>query len=72
MAQLRKKLSNSILLLILRTLMHPVAYYLNHRDEVDAYLRERRTQREQIRREVEARFDPQGIRDRLVARRDKK
>jgi uncharacterized protein (DUF433 family) len=49
-----------------------VAYYLNHRDEVDAYLRERRTQREQIRREVEARFDPQGIRDRLVARRDKK
>jgi uncharacterized protein (DUF433 family) len=46
-----------------------VAYYLNHRDEVSAYLRDRQTQRDQIRQEVEARFDPRGIRDRLLARR---
>jgi len=46
-----------------------VAYYLNHRDEVGAYLRDRQTQREQIRKEVEARFDPTGLRDRLLARR---
>ena len=46
-----------------------VAYYLNHRDEVEGYLRERREQREQIREEVEARFNPQGIRDRLLSRR---
>lgn len=46
-----------------------VAYYLNHRDEVAAYLRDRQTQRDQIRQEVEARFDPRGIRDRLLARR---
>lgn len=46
-----------------------VAYYLSHRDEVDAYLRDRQTQRAQIRQEVEARFDPRGIRDRLLARR---
>lgn len=46
-----------------------VAYYLNHRDEVAAYLRDRQTQRDQIRKEVEARFDPRGIRDRLLARR---
>lgn len=45
-----------------------VTYYLNHRQEVDDYLRERKTHREQIRAEVEARFDPQGIRDRLLSR----
>ena len=28
-----------------------VAYYLNHRDEVGAYLRDRQTQRERIRKE---------------------
>jgi uncharacterized protein (DUF433 family) len=46
-----------------------VTYYLNHRQEVEGYLRERHTQREQIRAEVEARFNPQGIRDRLLSRR---
>ncbi len=46
-----------------------VAYYLNHRDDVGAYLRDRQTQRDQIRQEVEARFDPRGIRERLLARR---
>lgn len=46
-----------------------VAYYLNHRAEIAAYLRDRQTQRAQIRQEVEARFDPRGIRDRLLARR---
>ena len=49
-----------------------VTYYLNHRKEVEAYLNERKTQREQIRSEVEARFDPQGIRDRLLSRRTTK
>jgi uncharacterized protein (DUF433 family) len=46
-----------------------VTYYLNHRQEVEAYLNERKTQREIIRAEVEARFDPRGIRDRLLSRR---
>ena len=46
-----------------------VAYYLNHRDDVAGYLRDRQTHRDQIRQEVEARFDPRGIRDRLLARR---
>lgn len=46
-----------------------VTYYLNHRQEVESYLSERQTQREQIRTEVEARFDPQGIRGRLLSRR---
>lgn len=46
-----------------------VTYYLNHRQEVESYLSERQTQREQIRTEVEARFNPQGIRGRLLSRR---
>lgn len=46
-----------------------ITYYLRHRDDVDAYLGRRSQQREQVRAENERRFDPQGIRDRLVARR---
>ena len=49
-----------------------VAYYLNHREEVGGYLRERRAQREQLREEVEARFNPQGIREKLLSRRKAK
>ncbi|MBI5960131.1 MAG: DUF433 domain-containing protein [Chloroflexi bacterium] len=46
-----------------------IAYYLHYRDEVDAYLAQRQQQIEQIRRETEARFDPVGIRERLLARK---
>jgi len=45
-----------------------IAYYLQHRSEVEEYLRERARQREQVRREAETRFDPTGIRERLLAR----
>jgi uncharacterized protein (DUF433 family) len=46
-----------------------ITYYLWHRGEMDAYLAERRRLAEQVRQENEARFPPQGVRDRLVARR---
>lgn len=46
-----------------------IGYYLQHRAEVEEYLAARRVQRDEIRREVESRFDPHGIRDRLLARR---
>jgi len=46
-----------------------IAYYLRQRAEVDAYLRRRQEQAEKIRKQNEARFDPSGIRDRLLARR---
>jgi hypothetical protein len=36
---------------------------------VEAYLRQRRRQAAAVRRQNEARFDPHGIRDRLLARR---
>lgn len=48
-----------------------IGYYLQHRGEVNEYLASRRAQRDEIRKEVESRFDPHGIRDRLLARRKK-
>jgi uncharacterized protein (DUF433 family) len=46
-----------------------IGYALKHPEEVDRYLRERRRSADEVRRENEARFDPTGIRDRLLARR---
>jgi len=45
-----------------------VAFYLNHQQEVETYLQQRQQQSQEIRRMNEARFDPQGLRDRLLAR----
>jgi len=46
-----------------------IAYYLRHESEVRAYLEQRRLQATQVREENERRFDPTGVRDRLLARR---
>ncbi len=46
-----------------------VGYYLRHRGEVEEYLREREHQASLVRQENESRFDPEGMRDRLAARR---
>ncbi len=46
-----------------------VTYYLRHRAEVEEYLHERETEATLIRETNEARFDPAGIRERLLARR---
>ena len=46
-----------------------IAYYLKRRSEVEAYLRERRAQADEAQKQNEARFDPQSIRERLLARR---
>ncbi len=46
-----------------------IAYYLRHQSDVRAYLAERQKQATQVREENERRFDPTGIRDRLLARR---
>lgn len=45
-----------------------LTYYLRHRTEVDAYLRERRARADAIRREIEAHSPQTGLRDRLLAR----
>jgi uncharacterized protein (DUF433 family) len=46
-----------------------IAHYLNHTAEIDAYLSERHTEAEGLEREIETRFDPIGVRSRLLARR---
>lgn len=48
-----------------------ISYYLRRRDEVDVYLRRRQKQTEEIRRQNEARFPLNNIRERLLARRAK-
>ena len=48
-----------------------ITFYLRHTAQVETYLRERQQQADQVRRENEARFDPSGIRDRLLARRSR-
>jgi len=46
-----------------------IAYYLRNRDDVDNYLARRRELAASVRAENEVRFDPVGIRARLLARR---
>ena len=46
-----------------------ISYYLQNQVEVSEYLERRKTQRAELKEEVESQFDPQGIRDRLLARK---
>jgi uncharacterized protein (DUF433 family) len=46
-----------------------IVYYLRRRSEVEAYLSEREARAAMIRRDNESRFDPAGVRERLLARR---
>ena len=46
-----------------------LSYYLQHQTEVNAYLLERQNLANFVQQEAEKRFNPVGIRDRLIARR---
>lgn len=46
-----------------------IAFYLNHESDVEAYLQQRQQQAQQIRQMNQAKFDPQGLRDRLLSRK---
>jgi uncharacterized protein (DUF433 family) len=46
-----------------------ISYYLNHRPEVHAYLQQREHVAIHVREQNETRFDPNGVRERLLARR---
>jgi uncharacterized protein (DUF433 family) len=46
-----------------------ITYYLRHRQEVEAYLEQQRQGAEGMRREIEERFSPRGVRERLLSRR---
>ena len=47
-----------------------IGYYLRHQTEVDAYLQERQRHAAEVRQENERRFNPIGVRERLLARRN--
>ena len=46
-----------------------IGYYLQNRDEVEQYLEQRKIDREELKKEIESRFDPNGVRERLLARK---
>jgi len=46
-----------------------LSYYLQHQTEVNAYLLDRQNLANFVQQEAEKRFNPVGIRDRLLARR---
>lgn len=46
-----------------------ISYYLRHQSEIDTYLLERQHRAAEVRQKAEKRFNPVGVRDRLLARR---
>jgi uncharacterized protein (DUF433 family) len=56
--------------LLLEDVYAVLSYYLRHREQVDVYLQERAAEAEDVRAENERRFPPDGVRDRLLARKD--
>jgi uncharacterized protein (DUF433 family) len=55
--------------LALADIYQVIAYYLNHTAEVESYLATRQKEAGVHRKEIESRFDPRGMRARLLARR---
>ena len=49
-----------------------ITCYLRYRQEVEAYLEQQRQKAEVIRLELEERFSPHGVRERLLSRRDQR
>jgi len=45
-----------------------IGYYLRRRDEVEAYLEKREVEASELQKQMEARFNQIGIRERLMAR----
>lgn len=45
-----------------------IGYYLRRKDEVEAYLGKREKEANQLQNQMEARFNPVGIRERLTAK----
>ena len=49
-----------------------LGYYLRHQTEFESYFQRRQQQQEQVQIENERRFNPSGVRTRLLARRQRK
>jgi uncharacterized protein (DUF433 family) len=46
-----------------------IAYYLQNRAEVEQYLAQREVELEELKKEIESRFNPHGLRQRLLTRK---
>jgi len=46
-----------------------ISYYLQNRQEVEQYLELRKVQRAELKKELQARFNTHGLRERLLARK---
>jgi uncharacterized protein (DUF433 family) len=53
----------------LRSVYAVISYLLTNRGTVDAYMEKRRIEAAEIRKAIEERFPPEGVRARLLARR---
>ena len=49
-----------------------IGYYLDNREEINAYLSARQKEADDLRREIEKKYPMRGIRERLLARQQKK
>lgn len=49
-----------------------IAFYLNHQQEIEIYLKQRKQQAQEIRQRNESKFDSQAMRDRLLSRKIEK
>lgn len=47
-----------------------ISHYLQHQVEVEKYLAQRQVERQELKKEIESRFEPRGIRERLLARKN--
>ncbi|MDQ3743535.1 MAG: DUF433 domain-containing protein [Acidobacteriota bacterium] len=46
-----------------------IGYYLQNRAEVEQYLEQRKIERGELKKEIEERFNPHGLRERLLTRK---
>lgn len=46
-----------------------IGYYLQNRAEVERYLEQRKVLREELKEEIESRFNSRGLRERLLSRK---
>lgn len=64
-----EEIAQSFPTLDLAAIYSVIGYYLQNRAEVEQYLARRAVEREEIKRETEALFNPLGLRERLLARK---
>lgn len=64
-----EELSQDYPSLTLADICGAISFYLSHREELQIYLAERRTEADDLQRQTEVRNDPVGVRERMLARR---